>query len=283
MNSKSFQPLKTLLLLLSLLVAGCASTDKDIPELPVEEYFSTARTALDAGNYGTAVEQYETLEAKYPFGPYAQQAGLDLIYAYYKFDDPLSTIAAANRFIKLHPRHTHVDYAYYMRGLANFDQGITSISRYLPVDPSERDAGAANQSFQDFSMLVQRFPESRYAPDARKRMIYLRDNLSKNEIHAARYYHKRGAFVAAVNRADYVLHNFPGTSAVPDALTILVESYMSIGRSDLALDAYRVLLLNHPDRPEITELRKKYQFPRSSSMNTTLDSGMSIQKPDTKS
>ncbi len=283
MNDKFLPQLYSLLLFVTILLTGCAGKDKEEPELPVEDYFSKARTALDSGNFGTAVEQYELLEAKYPFGPYAQQAGLDLIYAYYKFDDPLSTIAAANRFIKLHPRHSHVDYAYYMRGLANFDQGITSISRYLPVDPSERDAGAANQSFQDFSMLVQRFPNSRYAPDARKRMIYLRDNLSKNEIHAARYYHKRGAYIAAINRADYVLHNFPGTSAVPDALAIMIESYMAIDRSDLAFDAYRVLLLNHPDRPEIRELQKKYQLPEGSSITLGLGSNVLTKAPRLKS
>ena len=212
-----------------------------------QRLYDTAEGHLDRGAYDQAIEYYEKLEVRYPFGVLAMQGQLDLVYAYYKFDKPASAIAAADRFIKLHPRHPNVDYAYYLKGLVSFDAGSSMLDRLVPKDRSEHDAGATLQAFRAFEELVQRFPESRYADDSRQRMLYLKNLLALHEIHVARYYMKREAWLAAANRARYVVENYQRTPAVSDALAVMTIAYRELGFDDLAADAARVLKLNYPD------------------------------------
>ncbi len=209
--------------------------------------YDTAKEDLNRGAYEEAIGYYEKLEVRYPFGPLAMQGQLDVIYAYYKFDKPASALAAADRFIKLHPRHPNVDYAYYLKGLVRFVGGDSILDRFVTKDLSEHDAGAALQSFRAFEELVQRFPESRYTDDSRQRMLYLKNLLAMHEIHVARYYMTRGAWLAVASRARYVIENFQGAPAVSDALAILTIAYREMGLDDLSADAARVLRLNYPD------------------------------------
>ena len=245
--------ISTLIVLVTLLfTAGCGLLPEQIDETrdwSADRLYSEAKAALDEGDYEQAIKYYEKLEARFPFGRYAQQAQLEIIYAYYKFEEPASAIAAADRFIKLHPRHPSVDYAYYMKGLSNYTRDLSFLQRYLPRDASQIDPGAARQSFQDFNELLLRFPESKYAPDARQRMLFLRNNLAQYELNVADYYMRRGAYVAAANRAQYVVANYPRTPSVPDALAVLAEAYKKMGMDDLAADALRVLEANQPDQP----------------------------------
>lgn len=243
---------------LLLSAAGCSLLPEQIDKTkdwPANRLYSEAKSAANDGDYATAIKHYESLQARYPFGRYAQQAQLELIYVYYKDSEPASAVAAADRFIKLHPRHPFVDYAYYLKGLANFNQSKGLWERYLPQDPTQRDPGAARQSFQDFAELAKRFPDSKYTQDATQRMAYLRNNLAQYEVNVAKYYMKREAYVAAANRAKYVVENYPRTPAVPDALGVMAKAYKIMGIDDLSADALRVLELNQPDHPAIAEVK----------------------------
>ncbi|MCP4695672.1 MAG: outer membrane protein assembly factor BamD [Gammaproteobacteria bacterium] len=233
-------------------LSGCAGSDST-KSWTAERLQQEAKEALEAGNYETAIKYYEALEARYPLGRYAQQAQLDIIYAYYRFEEPESALAAADRFIKFYPRHPHVDYVYYIKGLVNFAQTYGLMERYLPIDLSARDQEAAKKSFHAFAELVRRFPDSKYSQDARQRMLYLRSNLAKYELHVADYYMRRKAYTAAANRAQYVIKHYQGTSVVPDALTILVKAYREMKLYELAEDALRVLKLNYPHHSETTK------------------------------
>ncbi len=245
------------ILLAAVALAGCAFFQKAEDQTAgwsAQKLYSEARAALSATDYETAIKYYEFLEARYPFGKYAQQAQLEIAYAYYKYDEPDSAIAAADRFIQLYPRHPSVDYAYYLKGLANYNRDKGFVERYIPQDPSERDPGAALQSFQDFSELVKRFPDSKYSKDAAQRMLFLKNNLAKHEIHVADYYMRRRAYVAAVNRANYVIENYQRTPAVPDALVIMATAYKYLHLDELSDDALRVLRLNFPNHPGIAQV-----------------------------
>nr|VFK37471.1 MAG: Beta-barrel assembly machine subunit BamD [Candidatus Kentron sp. TC]VFK37598.1 MAG: outer membrane protein assembly factor BamD [Candidatus Kentron sp. TC]VFK51858.1 MAG: outer membrane protein assembly factor BamD [Candidatus Kentron sp. TC] len=238
--------------------AGCASFgEKDETEKwSAQKLYSEAKSERIAGNYGKALDYYQKLESRYPFGRYAQQAQIETIYAYYKSDEPTQAIASADRFIKLHPRHPYVDYVYYLKGITNFNLGKGFLDKYLPIDPSQRDPGAALKSFQDFEELIKRFPNSKYAGDARQRMLYLRNNLAQHEVHVANYYLRRGAYVAAANRGKYLIENYQGAPSTPEALSIMIKAYKQTGVDQLSLEAFRVLELNFPNHPEIAELRK---------------------------
>jgi outer membrane protein assembly factor BamD len=235
-----------LFLLLAALLGGCGllPTDDDTKDWSASKFYAEASEALSDGDYEQAVKYYEMLEARYPFGRYAMQAQLDVAYAHYKDGEAESALAAADRFIKLNPQNPHVDYAYYLKGIVNYNRKIGLLDRYIPTDPSQRDPGSARDSFQDFSELLRRFPDSEYADDARQRMLFLRNNLAKSEVHAARFYLKRGAPLAAANRAKYVVENFPRSTAVRDALEIMVAAYTRLELPLLAADAQRVLDLN---------------------------------------
>jgi len=243
----------------SLWLGGCSifETEEDkTKNWSAQKLYSEASSALKDGDYSQAVKYYETLEARFPFGRYAMQSQLDVAYAHYKAEEPEAAIAAADRFIKLHPQDPHVDYAYYLKGLVNYNRKLGLLDRYIPTDPSQRDPGSARDSFQDFSELVRRLPNSPYAEDARKRMLYLRDNLAQNEIHAARYYLHRGAYLAAANRAKYVVENYSRTTAVRDALEIMIEAYGRLGLDTLQADARRVLELNEAKGAFVSDIPK---------------------------
>lgn len=262
----------TFILALALWLPACAwlkGQEDATKDWSAAKLYAEASEELDSGGYKTAIEYYEKLEARYPFGRYAMQSQLDVAYAYYKAEEPEQAIAAADRFIKLYPQNPYVDYAYYLKGIVNYNRSVGFLDRYIPTDPSQRDPGSALDAFQDFAELVRLFPDSKYAADARQRMLYLRTNLAKSEVHVARYYVKRGAYVAAANRCTYVVERFQRTSAVKDALEILVAAYKALGEDALATDAQRVLDLNRqagrfidegPAPGEVTLSRKVWDY-----------------------
>lgn len=240
-------------LLIALLAAlgACASVDEDpTDDWSAEQLYDEAKGALDSRNYQTAIEYYTTLEARYPFGHYAQQAQLEQAYAYYKSEQPDSAIAAADRFIKLHPRNAHVDYAYYLKGLASFGRTKGYLDFIVPSDPSAKDPSPLLRAFDDFGFLVRNYPNSRYAPDARQRMIYLRNELAEYELGVADYYMRRGAWIAAANRAKYVVEHYDGAASMPAALDTMIAAYRKLGLDQLADDATRVLQMNFPARAD---------------------------------
>jgi len=236
-----------LIFLLAIGLSGCGIIGKDFDETEgwtAAELYNKAAREMDGNNYSRAIELYRKLETRYPFGRYAMQGQLDVAYAYYKSEQPEEAIAAADRFIKLYPQNPYVDYAYYLKGIVNYNRSVGFIDRFIPTDQSQRDPGSALDAFEDFGELVRRFPDSRYAADARQRMLYLRSNLAKNEVHVARYYMRRGAYLAAANRAQYVIERFQRTSAVEEALEVMIDAYDRLGKEQLAADARRVLELN---------------------------------------
>lgn len=212
-----------------------------------EKYYKEAKSALNSGDYQTAIEYFEGLQTRFPFGKYAQQALLDIAYAYYRFDEPASAIATANRFIKIHPRHPHVDYAYYIKGLANFSPSIGPLDDLFNQDLAERDIKPLQQSFRDFSELVKRFPKSRYSEDARQRMIHLRNALARHELKIAQFYFKQKAYIASVSRSKYILEHYQGSPAIAAALDIMAQSYGQLGLNKMKKDTQRVLNLNYPN------------------------------------
>lgn len=240
------------IIFVGLLLAACSSQEKQ-ENLTERELYDEVSRQLEKKDYPSAVRNLQLLEARYPFGPYAEQAQLELIYTYYRIFDFDAVIEAAERFIRLHPQHPNVDYAYYMRGLANYAQGKGIFERFLKTDVTERDPGRARQSFADFSQLISLFPNSDYTPDARARMIHLRNWLARYEINVANYYLKRRAFIAAANRGRFVVENFPQTPAVPDALAIMVQSYRILGMEELADSSLAVLAANYPDHPNLDQ------------------------------
>ncbi len=244
-----------LLLCLSL-AGGCSlipfwggdDTDAEADVDATEQYlYRNVQRSLRSGNYQQAIEHLELLEARYPFGRYAEQAQLELIYAHYMGYDPDAARSAADRFIRLHPQHPNVDYAYYLKGLASFNKNRGILDRLFATDLSKRDMTSAREAYADFTELLSRFPDSPYAPDARKRMLYLLNLLGHHELNVANFYMERGAYVAAANRARFVVENYSKSDAVPDALALLVEANYKLGLEDAANDALQVLALNFPD------------------------------------
>jgi outer membrane protein assembly factor BamD len=242
-----------LLLALALGLAGCGwlDTKKDQQkEWQAADWYKVAKEELDAGNWLAAVKLYGELESRYPFGRYAQQAQLDTAYAYYKDGDSAQSIAAIDRFMKAYPNHQNLDYALYLKALANFKEDlgplVTALGRQ---DLADRDPKAARESFEMFRELVNRYPDSRYAEDSRNRMDFLVDALARHEVHVARYYLQRGAWLSAANRAQDILVRFPTSPTRREALNILIESYDRMGLPDLRDDAKKVLAKNYPTDP----------------------------------
>ena len=240
-----------LLVGLLALLSACASNQVLDESLSESELYLIAQQDLDANSYSAAVEKLRALESRYPFGRFAQQAQLELIYAYYQNMEPEAAKSAADRFIRLHPQHPNVDYAYYMRGMTSFTRDRGIFERFLPLDMTRRDPGAARDSFNEFAQLVSRYPESRYAPDARLRMVYLRNLLADYDVHVGHYYLKRGANVAAANRGRYVVENFQQTPAVGDGLALMVEAYQRMAMPELAETSLQVLRTNYPEHASL--------------------------------
>ncbi|MAM87809.1 MAG: outer membrane protein assembly factor BamD [unclassified Hahellaceae] len=239
-----FRALSIVFIFLGLLSA-CATAPVEV--LSEKEYYQRAKRAIDAGNFVEASAYLEDLETYHPFGRYAEQAQLDLIYARYNSLQPELAASAADRFIRLHPDSDQVDYAYYLRGLTNFYADVGLGQRYLPVDPNSRDPGKAREAFRDFSTLVERFPASDYAADARQRMIAIKERLAQHELFVARYYVRRQAFIAAAARTAYVIQNLPQTQAVEEALTLQVEILRKLGLDTQAADTLAVLAASYPN------------------------------------
>jgi len=238
-------------LLLTALLSACASDDsKDqlSNTESAEQLYQKAKTQLKKKNYLSAIELYESLEARFPFGEHAQQAQLETAYAYYKYEEPDSAIANADRFIRLNPNHENVDYAYYIKALANFNRSSGFLDSLIKRDRSDKDPEPLRRSFEDFKTLVNNYPNSRYAEDSRKRMIFLRNVLAEYEMKIARFYVTRKAWVAVLNRSKYVVEHLQGSESIPDALNLIVLSYRKLGMNDLAEDTLRVLKLNYPDK-----------------------------------
>jgi outer membrane protein assembly factor BamD len=235
------------ILLIAVMLSACSSTSKEpvIEDVkPEAELYSSAMDKLSAGNYRPAIDDLEAMEARYPYGRYSEQAQLELVYAYYRSSQPAAAKASAARFIRLHPDHEHVDYAYYLKGLTAFEENKGAFDQYLGTNKAKKDPGAARDSFEDFSTLLNRFPNSEYAADSRVRMIYLRNLLATHEVHVANYYISRNAWLAAVNRAKYVVENYQLTPAVEVALHIMVQAYTELGLLDNASNAQQVLEAN---------------------------------------
>jgi outer membrane protein assembly factor BamD len=240
-----------LLIAILALTAACSSNDTVDENISETELYQQAQAELDNKSYTVAVGKLKALESRYPFGRYAEQAQLELIYAYYKSAEPEAAKSAAERFIRLHPQHPNVDYAYYLKGLAAFDQDRGLLARFLPLDMTKRDPGAARDSFNEFAQLTNRYPNSRYAPDAKARMIYLRNLLAAYEIHVAHYYLQRQAYVAAANRGRYVVENFQETPAVADGLAVMTEAYQRLNLDELAATSLETLTLNYPEHSSL--------------------------------
>lgn len=245
------------LLLLITVLAGCATTpdqEEDPSKWSANKLYKEAKQAIQIQDYLSAVDHLESLEGKYPFSPYTKQARLDLAYVHYLSGETESAIAAAERFIKLHPQHPKVDYAYYLRGVALFEEYTNFFAEAFKQDPAHRNPDGARRAYGYFAELIQRFPKSEYAKDAQQRLVHLRNRLAKYEIYVAQYYLKRDAYVAALNRGKYVLENFNQTPSVADALVVMIKAYRKMDMTTLADDTMRVLTLNAPGHPELVNL-----------------------------
>ena len=242
-----------LLLLVSLALWGCSSND-ELPEMAdtgEQDMYRQVQEFLANESYSEAVRGLQLLESRYPFGKYAEQAQLELIYAHYQAYEHEAAVEAADRFIRLHPQNPNVDYAYYMKGLAAYSVDQDIFDRFIPTEYAERDTSHAKEAFGEFSQLVARFPASPYAADARARMVYLRNMLARHEIMVANYYFRRGAYLAATNRGTFVVENFQQTPAVADGLAVMAQGYILLGYDDLARDTIAVLALNYPDHSSL--------------------------------
>jgi outer membrane protein assembly factor BamD len=240
----------SLLVLATLGLAGCGLLPEESDETiswSANKLYAEAKDAMNEGAFDKAIKYFEKLEARYPYGRYAQQAQLEVAYAYYKQQEPASSIAACDRFIRLHPNHPNVDYAYYLKGLVNFNEDLGLLGHVSMQDLTERDPKAAKESFDAFKELATRFPESKYAQDATQRMNYLINALAASEAHVAEYYMRRGAYVAAINRAQTGMKTYPDAPANEESLFILVKAYDALGMNDLRDDAERVMRKNFPN------------------------------------
>ena len=244
-----------------LLVFGCATNFDETKDWGPDRIYSAAKDELQSKNYQKAIGYYEKLESRYPYGRYAQMAQIESAYAYWKDNENAQALATCDRFIKMHPDHPNVDYAYYLKGLINFNDDLGIMGYVSAKDMTERDPHAAQDAFDAFRELVTRFPQSRYTPDARARMNYLVNSLASAEVNVAEYYLRRGAYVAAVNRAQYALTNYPRAPAIERALTVLVKAYDHMGLDDLRDDANRTLTANFPgNQVKVGEHGKWWKF-----------------------
>ena len=231
----------------TLSLIGCSSTPEDkTANLSPSKLYAEAKDELSSGAYDKAIGLFEKLEGRAAGTPLAQQAQLDKAYAQYKSAEAAQAIATLDRFMKLHPASPALDYALYLKGLVNFNDDLGMLSYIARQDLAERDQKAAKESFESFKELVSRFPDSRYAPDAGLRMTYIINSLASYEMHVARFYYGRGAYVAAINRAQLAVTDYPGVPAIEEALFIIVKSYDALGMAPLRDDAMRVLEKNFP-------------------------------------
>ena len=248
-NNKLFQLI--LILALSFFNSSCSKDEVEI-ERPEKVYYDQAQRRIKVNNYYGAIESLQKIETQYPFGKYAEQAQVELIYCQYMNGDDIAAHAASERFIRLHPRHPNIDYAYFMKGMSSYTRDSGTLARVINTDLSTRDISGAKLAFSEFTEFLTRFPDSQYAPYAKKRLVYIRNLVAKNELAAADYYIKRKAYVAAIRRANYVIENIPNSSQNHRALQILKVSYQELGYDDLVASTDELLRLN-PAPPETDE------------------------------
>lgn len=246
---------KALLVAVSLAMVGCSSSDKaneePVPDKSAQALFSDARQALDNSLYQKAIQLLSAIDSRFPFGPISHQVQIDLIYAYYKTGDSDQGIALANRFLKLNPEHANVDYVYYMRGLINLSTEENLFQDFAGIDRSDRDPTASRDAFNDFKKILVDYPQSKYASDARQRMISIKTRLANYELSVARFYLKRDAWASAANRGRYILEYFSPSEQIEEALEIMIESYDKLKLEDLKNNAKQVLAANYPNNPLI--------------------------------
>ncbi|CFQ45865.1 MULTISPECIES: outer membrane protein assembly factor BamD [Yersinia] len=229
---------------LSLVLTGCSSNKDVVPDNPPSELYATAQQKLQDGNFKGAITQLEALDNRYPFGPYSQQVQLDLIYAYYKSADLPLAQASIDRFMRLNPTHPNIDYVLYMRGLTDMALDDSALQGFFGIDRSDRDPQHAKAAFRDFSQLIQSYPNSQYATDAQKRLMFLKDRLAKHELAVAQYYTKRGAYVAVVNRVEQMLRDYPDTKATRDALPLMENAYKQLQLNAQADKVAKIIAAN---------------------------------------
>jgi outer membrane protein assembly factor BamD len=245
----------SLCLALALSLPGCKTVggwfggDREdrIEKLEVEQLYSEAKENLRDGDYSSANRMYSRLVARFPFGPYSEQSQLELAYVLYKQGKLDDATSAIDRFIRTYPRHTHIDYAYYLKAVINFDRNVGFMTRIFKTDPSARDLNGPQTSFNDFNEVLRRYPNSIYAADSRQRMVYLRNELARHELVVGLYYYRRGAYVSAMNRGKYLIENYPQSEYVGDGIALMAASYKELGQTKLAEDSRRVLEKNYPE------------------------------------
>ncbi|AHK20059.1 membrane biogenesis protein [Yersinia similis] len=229
---------------LSLVLTGCSSNKDVVPDNPPSELYATAQQKLQDGNFKGAITQLEALDNRYPFGPYSQQVQLDLIYAYYKSADLPMAQASIDRFMRLNPTHPNIDYVLYMRGLTDMALDDSALQGFFGIDRSDRDPQHARAAFRDFNQLIQNYPNSQYATDAQKRLVFLKDRLAKYELAVAQYYTKRGAYVAVVNRVDQMMRDYPDTQATRDAFPLMENAYKQLQLNAQADKVAKIMAAN---------------------------------------
>lgn len=236
-------------LLLAATLVGCSSLPGPTDETKgwsQQRLFAAAKEAMDESNWEKATGYYGKLLARYPYGRMAQQGFLDKAYCHYRDSEPDAAIATLDRFLKTYPKHPYGGYAHYLKGLANFTRDRGLVERFLPMDESQRDPGSTLDAFNDFEQVLKRYPDSPYAEDARQRMVYLRNNMALHEVNVARWYMRRGAYLAAANRAQNVVRHYQGTNQQLDALRLMVAAYDRLDMQDLRDDAARIVGANFP-------------------------------------
>jgi outer membrane protein assembly factor BamD len=242
--------IKTIIFSLIILISGCSSSPDEIDKVPdksAQALYIDAKSALDNGLYQKAIQLLSAIDSRFPFGPISHQVQLDLIYAYYKSGDTAQGVALVDRFLRLNPTHPDIDYVYYMRGLINQDSDKNMFQDLAGIDRSNRDASASRDAFNDFKTILTKYPNSKYAADAQKRMIFLKSRLARYELSVAEYYFKREAYAAAANRGRYIVEYFSPSPEVEQALVIMIECYQALGLDELAVNARQVLAANYPD------------------------------------
>lgn len=248
---KSFRLLAPVLLGAVVTVTGCSSSDNEekavLANMGAQQLYDSAKQSMEVGNFSAASQTLSALDSRYPFGPLSHQVQLDMIYSYYKSGKIDETLATIDRFIRLNPNHSDVDYAFYMRGLTNMESDSNLFQELMDIDRTDRDPSKSRQAFEDFRRLIQQYPNSKYAADAKQRMVYIKDRLARYEIAIARFYMRRQAYVAAANRGRYVIEHFPNTTQVQQALEIMVSSYEQLGLDELRENALKTLKLNYPE------------------------------------
>nr|WP_245982601.1 outer membrane protein assembly factor BamD [Trinickia fusca] len=239
----------------AVLVAGCHGLPQKTDETaawPNSKLYSEAQDALTGGDYGKCAKYFESLEGRDPFGHFAQQAQINVAYCNWKDNETAAADQAVDRFIKLHPDHPDIAYAYYLKGMIHFNDDLGLFGRFSGQDMSERDPKSLRESYDAFKAVVDKYPQSKYAPDAAARMRYIVNALASYEVHAADYYYRRGAYVASINRAQLAVKEYRNAPAIEDALHLMILSYTKLNEPQLAEDTRRVLAGTFPDSPYIT-------------------------------